>query len=97
MMLSTWCRRHAACLIRPHVSAELWHVWGPFAADMFARERSAQWDPGTGRRLPFWALWGEKAAVGIEALAADWAGQGGLCYGLPPVPIVGNVLRLLYQ
>jgi hypothetical protein len=82
-------------MLHTHVFGRLWQLWGPFAADMYAQQRSAQCWPGAGTRLPFWALWVEREAAGIDALSADWHAQGGLCYAFPPVPMVGPTLEFL--
>lgn len=87
------------CMLNPVLFSKLWHMWGPFAADMFASRASVQNIPGTDRPLPYWSLWADGTAKGVDALTADWQAEAatGVLYAFPPVPLVGHVLQLVIQ
>lgn len=83
------------CCLHPQVFAALWQVFGPFEVDRFASALSVQKVPGSGRALPYWAMFADGLAKGVDALTADWSG---VCnYAFPPVALVGRVLLLVME
>jgi hypothetical protein len=82
------------CKLHPHVFGRLWHVMGPFVADMFASRASVQSHPVMGAPLPYWALWVDGMSQGVDALAALWP-RVGVAYAFPPVHLAGQVIRLI--
>jgi hypothetical protein len=85
------------CKLASEVFAELWSRLGPFTVDMFASGASVQLVPGTRQPLPYWSLWADGVAKGVDALTADWQAEaaGGVVYAFPPVPLVGDVIQLV--
>ncbi|WIA42315.1 hypothetical protein OEZ86_008329 [Tetradesmus obliquus] len=85
------------CQLVPAMFEFLWGRFGPFVMDMFASGASAQAVPGTQQLLPYWSLWADGVAAGVDALTADWKAVAarGVLYAFPPVPLVGEVIRLV--
>lgn len=86
---SSDCRLHSALF------GALWRLAGPFEVDRFATALTVQQDPATGQALPYWALWADGKAQGVDALVADWRGVSN--YAFPPVALVGQVLLLVRE
>ena len=63
--------------------------------DRFASAASVQNHPHTGAALPYWGLWADARACGVDALTADWRGMSN--YAFPPVALVGHVLQLVRE
>lgn len=83
-------RDETDCQLSPVVFAKLCKVFGVVEVDRFATAASAQWVEGV--RLPYWSLWADGLAAGIDGLSADW--RGVFNYAFPPVALVGRVLQL---
>ena len=83
------------CGLNKAVFGRLWRLWGPFTVDMFASNATVQCAPGTDRKLPYWALFVDGMAKGVDALSASWEQEGakGVLYAFPPVPLVGEVVQ----
>lgn len=83
------------CRLNVAVYGRLWRLWGPFAVDMFASGATAQCVFGSERQLPYWSLFADGMAKGVDALSASWEEEGalGTLYAFPPVPLVGEVLQ----
>jgi hypothetical protein len=83
------------CQLNAVVFGRLWRLWGPFAVDMLAPDATVQHVIGSDRKLPYWSLFADGAARGVDALSAFWEGEGrlGTLYAFPPVPLVGEVLQ----
>ncbi len=97
-----WLSRDADqtdCMLHTSIFDSLWARWGPFKADMFASNATAQHNPGDSKRLPYWSLWADGLSMGVDALTADWAdvAQGGVLYAFPPVQLVGEVVQLVHE
>jgi hypothetical protein len=83
------------CMLEAGVYGRLWRLFGGWEVDRFASGGSAQLDLAAGRRLPYWSLYADGAAEGIDALSASWAGKRN--YAFPPVKLVGQTLELILE
>lgn len=83
------------CSLNAGVYRRLWKLFGGWDVDRFASGGSAQLHVDTGRRLPYWALYADGAAEGIDSLSAHWGGRKN--YAFPPVKIVGHVVELVIE
>jgi hypothetical protein len=81
------------CKLNPVVFAALCARFGEGQVDRFATAASVQWLRG--RRLPYWSLFADGLAAGVDSLSADW--RGVFNYAFPPVKVVGEVLRLVEE
>lgn len=81
------------CKLNPVVFAALCARFGAVQVDRFATAASAQWLGGS--RLPYWGLFADGLAAGVDSLSADW--RGVFNYAFPPVKLVGDVLRLVEE
>jgi len=83
------------CRLNEGVFGRLWRLCGGFQVDRFATGGSVQKDVVLGQSLPYWSLYADGAAEGVDALTADWRGVRN--YAFPPVKIVGQVLELVLE
>jgi hypothetical protein len=81
------------CQLNPAIFGKLCQGFGEVQVDRFATGASAQFVRG--RRLPYWGLWADGLAAGVDSLSADW--RGVFNYAFPPVHLVGGVLRLVAE
>ena len=68
-------------------------MFGEPEVDRFATAASGQ--SVGGRRLPYWGLWADGLAAGLDGLSGDW--KAVFNYAFPPVKLVGRVLRLVRE
>jgi hypothetical protein len=83
------------CMLETGVYSRLWRLFGGWEVDRFASGGSAQTDLDSGKRLPYWSLYADGAAEGIDSLSASWAGRRN--YAFPPVKLVGQTLELILE
>lgn len=81
------------CKLNLGVFDSLWKTFGRFDVDRCATGSSVQSIEGV--QLPYWSLWADGMAAGVDAMAADW--RGVLNYAFPPVHMVGEVLQLVAE
>lgn len=81
------------CRLHPELFGKLCSVFGEVQVGRFATAASAQWLAG--RRLPYWGLWADGLAAGMDGLSGDWRGL--FNYAFPPVALVGRVLQLVSE
>jgi hypothetical protein len=86
-------RDETDCMLQPVLFDKLCARFGEVQVDRFATAASAQWRGGS--RLPYWGLWADGVAAGLDGLSGDW--KGVLNYAFPPVALVGAVLRLVSE
>eukprot|EP00882_Tetradesmus_deserticola_P001761 GHRQ01001893.1.p1 GENE.GHRQ01001893.1~~GHRQ01001893.1.p1 ORF type:complete len:342 (-),score=65.32 GHRQ01001893.1:81-1106(-) len=83
------------CMLDGGVCERLWRLFDGWEVDRFASGGSAQLHVGLGTRLPYWSLYADGSAAGIDALSADWSAMRN--YAFPPVKLVGQVLELVIE
>lgn len=81
------------CKLNPVVMEALCARFGAVQVDRFATAASVQ--SVGGQRLPYWGLFADGLAEGVDSLSADW--RGVFNYAFPPVKVVGEVLRLVAE
>lgn len=94
--------RESVIRLKPLAFQQLWAALGPFNFDLMASSESAQRDPGSNDRLPFFSQHDCEGSSGVNVLAQDVSrvpGTGVKMFGycFPPPVMVGIIVQHLAE